>query len=264
MDSLMTKAAILGAGSTALVLAVFTASADSAYAQAGSKYAPAGSYTDTGESAESVPTEPPAGATSIAPSSNPAESYLFYFLNVSGRTQADFEPLTASEKARFYAKGLLSPFHFLTAAASAGVAQWEDVPPAWGQEAGGYARRFGNYVAKQVTQRTLRLAGEELLHEDNRYFASGERGFGRRVLYAIERSVLARKDDGTSRISISQIGSTAGAAFISRLWQPATNGSAGDGAVSFGFGMAANAGINVVREFMPDVTKHLFRHSPAD
>jgi hypothetical protein len=36
-------------------------------------------------------------------------------------------------------------------------------------------------------------------------------------------------------------------------------GSAGDGAVSVGIGMAANAGVKILREFMPDVTKHVFR-----
>jgi len=162
---------------------------------------------------------------------------------------------------KFYAKGLLSPFQFLAAAA---ITQWEDVPKAWGEGAEGYGQRFGNYLAKQTTQRTLRLAFEELLHEDNRYFTSGEHGFGRRILYAVERSVLARKDDGTSRISLSQIGSTAGASFASRLWQPSTNSSAGDGAVSFGIGMGTNAGLNILREFMPDVTKHLFRRNQTN
>jgi hypothetical protein len=30
--------------------------------------------------------------------------------------------------------------------------------------------------------------------------------------------------------------------------------------VSFGISMATNAGVNVVREFLPDVTRHIFRH----
>jgi hypothetical protein len=206
--------------------------------------------------------DPATPASSTQPSPNTpsrTESDLFAYFYMTGKTQAEFEPLTAGERVRFYAKGLFGPFQFLAAASAAGITQWEDVPKAWGQGAQGYGHRFGSYFAKQTTQRTLRLGLEELLHEDNRYFTSGEHGFGRRVLYALERSVLARKDDGTSRISVSQIGSTAGASFISRLWQPASNNSAGDGAVSFGFSMASNAGLNVVREFLPDVTRHLLR-----
>jgi hypothetical protein len=83
------------------------------------------------------------------------------------------------------------------------------------------------------------------------------------VKYAVKSSVLARSDDGTQHLSVSQIGSTAGAAFISRLWQPRSNNSAGDGAVSFGISMATNAGVNVIREFLPDITRHVFRRSES-
>lgn len=211
-----------------------------------------------------------APASTASSSQNPSaagqtkvESALFNYLYMTGTPQSEYAPLTPGEKVKFYAKSLFGPFQFLAAATSAGITQWEDVPAAWGQGAEGYGHRFGNYFAKQSTQRTLRLGLEELLHEDNRYFTSGEHGFRRRIFYALERSVLARKEDGTSRLSISQIGSTAGASFISRLWQPSTNNSAGDGATSFAIGMAANAGLNVLREFLPDVTKRVLRHNQA-
>jgi len=240
----------------------------SVYAETFGKYA-LESANDSGDSPGATTAAPdPSPSATAAPSSaggqSKVESSLFYYLYMTGKTQADFKPLTARQKANFWAKSLFSPFQFIAAASSAGITQWEDVPKAWGEGAEGYGHRFGNYFAKQTTQRTLRLGLETLLHEDNRYFTSGEHGFGRRVLYALERSILARKDDGTFRISLSQIGSTAGASFISRLWQPSTNNSAGDGAVSFGIGMATNAGLNVVREFLPDVTKHLFHGSQSN
>jgi hypothetical protein len=199
--------------------------------------------------------------SSLAPSTNRTVSALFYFLNMSGKTRADFKPLTAGQRAKFYAKGLFGPFMFLSAATSAGVTQAMNVPETWGQGAEGYGHRFGNYFAKQAVQRTLRLSGEELLHEDNRYFGSGEHGVGRRIVYALKSSVMARGNDGTQHLSISEIGSIAGSSFISRLWQPSTNNSAGDGAVSFGIGMGVNAGTCLLREFLPDLTHHIFRRS---
>ena len=195
----------------------------------------------------------------VSPSTNPAESSLFYFLNMSGRNQAAFKPLTSAQRVSFYAKGLFGPFMFLSAATSAGVTQAMDVPSAWGQGAEGYGHRFGNYFAKQAVQRSLRLGGEQLLHEDNRYFESGKQGVKRRILYALKSSVMARSNDGTQHISISEIGSIAGASFISRSWQPSTNNSPGDGAVSFGIGMGVNAGTNILREFLPDLTHRLFK-----
>jgi hypothetical protein len=35
---------------------------------------------------------------------------------------------------------------------------------------------------------------------------------------------------------------------------------AGDGAVNFGINMASNAVLNMVREFLPGVTRHVFHH----
>lgn len=251
------------------MLFVLIGAGNSTYAETFGKYALAESANDSGDShgSKTAAPDPPSSPSPAASSGNgqsKVESSLFYYLYMTGKTQADFKPLTARQKVNFWAKSLFSPFQFVAAATSAGITQWEDVPKAWGEGAEGYGHRFGNYFAKQTTQRTLRLGLESLLHEDNRYFTSGEQGFRRRIVYALERSILARKDDGTSRISLSQIGSTAGASFISRLWQPSTNNSAGDGAVSFGIGMATNAGLNVVREFLPDITKHLFHGNQAN
>jgi hypothetical protein len=199
--------------------------------------------------------------SNASPSSNRTESSLFYFLNMSGKTQADFKPLTAGEKAKFYARGLFSPVMLITAGASAGLAQARDIPSPWGQGMEGYGERFGNYVAKQALQRTLRLGGELALHEDNRYYASGEHGVGRRMAYAVKSSFMARSDDGRQHISISEIVSLGGAAFISRTWQPPSNNSMQDGFKSFGFGIATNTGTDILREFLPDITRHIFRRN---
>lgn len=187
-----------------------------------------------------------------------AESALFSSLFMSGKTQEQFQPLTPKERLKVYEKDLFSPFHVMMAGASAGLSQLQDVPAEWGQGAAGYARRFASYYAYAATASVLQMAGEDLLHEDNLYYGSGEQGFRKRVKYAVESSVLARSADGSRHFSISQVGSTAGAAFISRLWQPRSNDSAGDGAVSFGISMATNAGVNVLREFLPDITRHIF------
>lgn len=189
-----------------------------------------------------------------------AESSLFSFLNMSGRTRTDYSPLTSRERVRFYAKGMFGPVMLFTAASSAAITQARDVPAAWGQGAEGYGQRFGNYLAKQAIQRTLRLGGEELFHEDNRYFSSGEHRIGSRIAYALKSSVLARDSEGRQHFSVSQVGSIAGASFISRTWQPSTNNSVKDGFASFGIGLGSNAGMNVLREFLPDLTRHLSRH----
>jgi hypothetical protein len=179
---------------------------------------------------------------------------------MAGKTQDQYKPMTAKERLALYAKDLLSPFHLVMAGVSAGITQLQDTPKAWGLGAHGYGLRYANYYGIATISSVLQMGGEDLLHEDNLYYGSGEHGVWKRVTYAVKSSVMARGRDGTQHLSISQIGSTAAASFISRTWQPRSNDSAGDGAVSFALNLASNAGVNVVREFMPGVTHRIFHH----
>jgi hypothetical protein len=179
---------------------------------------------------------------------------------MAGKTQDQFKPLTAKERLKVYAKDLISPFHLLLAGASAGITQLQDSPKAWGLGAQGFGLRYGNYYGNATIASVLQMTGEDILHEDNLYYGSGEQRVWKRLKYALKSSVLARGNDGTQHFSISQVGSTAGASFISRIWQPRSSGSASDGAENFGINMATNAGVNVVREFLPGAIHRAFHH----
>ncbi|HTW64263.1 MAG TPA: hypothetical protein VME17_06585 [Bryobacteraceae bacterium] len=237
-----------------------------AWAQADGQVSVATGTNGSTNSNESTPTSAnrALGGTSIVqtpPSEpTPVEASLFSSLFMAGKTQDQFKPLNAKERAKVYAKDLLSPFHFFLAGVSAGVAQLQDSPKEWGLGAQGYGIRFANYYGNATIANILQMTGEDLLHEDNLYYGSGKHGTWKRVKYAVASSVLARSNDGTQHLSISQIGSTAAASFISRIWQPRSSDSAGDGAVNFGINMASNAGVNVVREFLPGITNRIFHH----
>jgi hypothetical protein len=226
---------------------------------AGASEITSNSFDSNGSADTATVSQPP---QETAPSK--IESSIFVSLFMAGKTQDQFKPFTSKERLKIYSEDLASPFHFFLAGVSAGITQAQNTPSAWGQGAEGYGRRFANYYASATVSNVLQMFGEDLLHEDNFYYGSGEHGIWRRMKYAVKSSVLARGRDGSQHFSISQVGSTAGAAFISRLWQPRTNDSAGDGAVSFGISMATNAGVNVIREFLPDVTRHVFHRTPKN
>jgi hypothetical protein len=171
-------------------------------------------------------------------------------------TAADFAPMTRTERLRQYLTGLVDPESILRVAASSGIRQAENSPKEWGGGAEAYGERFGEAFAQHVIRRTLQSGTAAALHEDNRYFASGETGFFRRAKYAIASTFLARHDNGDRYLSISRLGGAAGSSFISRLWQPRSTNSAGDGAVGFGIAMGTDAGFNVLREFWPDLKRH--------
>jgi hypothetical protein len=180
--------------------------------------------------------------------------YLFNYLNMAGTKKAtEFQPLTQKERTQIYFKTMVNPLGYGKAVFSAGVDQWKDKPEEWEQGASGYGKRFANIIGQYSIQRTVTYGLSSFLHEDNRYFNSGKKGFWPRAGYALCSAFLARHDDGSRTISISQLGGVATGAFVSRLWLPPSQNSAQAGAVSFGITMGSNAAFSVVKEFIPDI-----------
>lgn len=180
--------------------------------------------------------------------------YLFNYLNMAGTSKAsDFRPLSQQKRTHLYFKTMVNPLGYLKAGTSAGINQWEDKPKEWEQGASGYGKRFADILGQYSIQRTVTFGLASVLHEDNRYFNSGKKGFWPRTWYAVSSGILARNDEGRRHISVSQLGGVAGGAFLSRFWQPPSQHSAGSGAVSFGISMSNNMGFSVVKEFLPDL-----------
>jgi hypothetical protein len=160
---------------------------------------------------------------------------------------------------------MVNPLGFVKAGFSAGIDQWNDKPAEWEQGASGYGKRYANILGQYSIQRTVTFGLDSVLHEDNRYFNSGKQGIWPRTGYALMSSFLASHDDGRPSVSVSQLGGVAAGAFLSRLWQPPSQGSAGDGAVSFGLTMASNAAFSVVKEFLPDLGRKIAKkHKKSD
>jgi hypothetical protein len=171
----------------------------------------------------------------------------------------EFAPMTRSERFRNYLVGIAGPESILRAAASAGISQASNTPKEWGGGAEAYGERVGNAFAQHVIRGTLQYGASAALHEDNRYFVSGEKRFFRRTKYAVMSAFLARHDNGSRSFSFSRIGSAAGTSFISRAWQPRSSTTAGDGAVNFGITMGSDIASYVFREFWPGMKRHFRR-----
>jgi len=198
----------------------------------------------------------------LNPTSQKGIDYLFNYLNMAGTTKAiEFRPLTRAERTHLYWKTMVNPLGYLKAGFSAGIDQWNDKPPEWEQGASSYGKRFANILGQYSIQRTVSFGLSSVLHEDNRYFNSGKTGLWPRAEYALMSGILARHDDGSRHFSISQLGGVAAGAFLSRSWQPPSQHSVGDGAVSFGITMSSNMGFSVVKEFLPDLGRAINKKS---
>jgi hypothetical protein len=181
---------------------------------------------------------------------------IFDYLNVANHgRQLKFQPLTQKERTKIFAKSFINPIWYVKGAVSAGANQWADVPEEWEQGASGYGKRFADIMGQYAVRRTVMYGFESLLHEDNRYFISKEKGFWPRFGYSLSSGILARHDNGKRYPSASLLVGYASGAYVSRFWQPASANSVGDAAVSFGISMGWNIGLGVVKEFLPDLLR---------
>ena len=117
-------------------------------------------------------------------------------------TRPLYTPLTQSERNKLYVRALINPISFVESAASAGWGQLLDRPPEWGEGGAGYGKRFVSSVAQHVTGESIKFGLSSLLHEDNRYVASGKAKIAPRVLYALVSTFRSRDDEGTGRFLI--------------------------------------------------------------
>lgn len=173
----------------------------------------------------------------------------------------EFVPMTASERARKYLLSAFGPGAVLRAAAAGGFAQSSRSPKEWGGGGEAYGDRVGNAFAKHVIREALEFGGSTALREDNRYFRSTQSGFFKRAKHVVASILVARNEAGGEHFAYSRFGGALGSSFISRLWQPRSDNSSGDAAVSFGLTMVSDIGWNFCKEFGPrGLARHLGAH----
>jgi hypothetical protein len=159
--------------------------------------------------------------------------------------------LTFGRRAHLYARSVFSPETIIGPAFGAGIGQWEDAPPAWGQGAEGYGKRFGSGMARRTISETVRFGFAAVDGEDPRYFRSENRGIWSRTRHAIASTFVSQTSGGATIPAFSRFVGTYGAAFISNTWYPDSRATAGDAARRGTTGLVATIGFHLVREFMP-------------
>lgn len=164
-----------------------------------------------------------------------------------------YAPMTQGEQFHYFLDGTFSAESVIRAAAGAAILQAMNTPGEWGQGVAAYGERFANDYAQHIIRQSLLYGLSDLLHEDNRYFASGLSGTAPRVKYAIESTFLARKPDGHRRLSYSRLSAVAATAFLSREWQPRSTAGSAHAWLSIGTVLGGEAAFNVAREFLPRV-----------
>ncbi|SRR5579871_15919 len=145
-------------------------------------------------------------------------------------------------------------------AVGAGINQGRNVPHEWGQGGTGFAKRFGSAFGQHVVGNTIHFGVSSLRHEEVGYRPSGKTGFGPRMKYALESTVVTRKTTtGKRTVAAGELSGAFGGGMISRLWQPASTRTVASGLASGGVILGVDAGTHVVKEFWPEI-RHPGRH----
>jgi hypothetical protein len=168
------------------------------------------------------------------------------------------EPLTWKGKLRFHADASFGPMSLVGIAAHAGFLQEINSPKEWGRGAPGYEKRLWSTAGAAGIHGVLAFGPDTALHQDPRYYRSGDSEFRRRTGHAIRGTILARTDSGGESFSAWWVGSAYGEEFLSNLWYPSGLDTPRlgfqQGTIRLGFDLLSNLG----SEFWPDIKRDVF------
>ena len=171
-----------------------------------------------------------------------------------------FVPMTPKEKFKLAFKNSFDYSSFLSTGAAAGISQWRDTYPEFGQGAAGYGRRYWHTFTTQVlASETTVFILPVITREDPRYFTLGHGTFKQRAWYAISRVGVTRSDTGKSTANISEILGRGSAAAISVFYYPSNYQTFSEVAQRWGTYIGGDAGLFVVKEFWPEIRYKLTR-----
>jgi hypothetical protein len=157
--------------------------------------------------------------------------------------------LTLADRFRYHALATAGPLAAFTGSASAGIRQWLDAPPEWGQGMEGFGRRLGYCTADRAAKNAIEFAAGALLREDPRYFRSREHGAGARIRHALVRTFLVPNENGATSFAYARVMGAYGGGFVSNLWRPQRLSNPGHAVLRGSVMLAGEAGGNVFREF---------------
>jgi len=169
-------------------------------------------------------------------------------------------PLTPRQKLLFFEEETRDPFNIMAAALSAGLSQWDNQTPKYGEGGIAYAKRFGaalgDFTSQNLFSDTVLAC---LLRQDPRYFRKGpQAGFAGRVLYSVSRIAVARQDSGRAAFNASGIFGMALGIGMSNLYYPSASRTGSVMGTRVGTSLAGWALGNVMTEFWPDIHHKFF------
>jgi hypothetical protein len=205
-------------------------------------------------------------STSTAPAADPlaqgrqTKRILFLVPNFRA-VSADqhLPPQTVKEK---FKTAMLDSFDysaFIFLAGQAGVAQWSNSYPDFGQGAKGYGRYYWHTLADEINENTwVEFIIPVITREDTRYYTLGKGPIVKRVGYAFTRIAITRSDSGHRTINLSEILGAGAFAGVANLYYPSQERSFTKTYQRWITNLAIDGCTFVFKEIWPDINNALF------
>jgi hypothetical protein len=177
---------------------------------------------------------------------------------------AVYTPISVKQKFTIASKDSFDYPLILLSGAIAGLGQWTNENPSFGQGMAGYARRLGTSFGDQAIGNMLTEAiFPTFLHEDPRYFRRGYGSKWLRTFYAATRVLVTRTDAGNWRFNYSEVLGNATAVAISNSYHP-DNRTVSANVAKLGEQIGIDAVSQILKEFWPDMKRKFFQHHKDD
>jgi hypothetical protein len=207
---------------------------------------------------------------------------LFYtlpnFLTLQGAHQ--LPPLSVKDKFKVVTLGTFDMVEYPWWGVLAAIGQADNSEPAFGQGWLGYAKRYGSTAGDSMVENYMVGAiFPSTLHQDPRYYQSGQGGFFRRTGYSVSRIFVTLSDSGHTQFNFSEIFGAYTAACISTYtYHPrsaiistpshphefiASDRTFMNTVSTWGTQLSLDTITLVVKEFWPDVHRAMSKHKSA-
>jgi hypothetical protein len=157
---------------------------------------------------------------------------------------------TERTKLSNYAFDTFGPYPIAAAGVTAGINQWTNSPPEWGQGVEGFGKRFGSDFAIAAIGTTTRFALAEAFREDTLYYRCECSGPFPRLRHAMVSTLSGRRgEDGHRVFSISAlVAPYAGSMIAVHFWYP-DRFDVKDAFRMGNYSLLSYAGANIALEF---------------
>ena len=152
---------------------------------------------------------------------------------------------------------------FIFVGLTSAMAEWSDAHPQLGEGMQGYERYYWRgFVDKTDGNYLVIFALPTVFHQDERYFARGEGGIFKRLVYATSRVLITPNYHEHNSFNISELLGRGIAQGISTTYYPSHDRTAGELATKYGYAIGRDALTNAFREFWPDIATHILHRHP--